>query len=515
MWFEWNNNSPEDICGTDWVPYFFEWNLNIPEWIRFHISQIHSEASQAQIALKSKIIENYVRSSIDISSWDELLNGYVYNEIFSELVTWVSESRGTLEDIDFPDYALRGIFTSALEFYKLDNPDAFALYAQQNSHLVLFSWREIDISLLVSDITPQNNTIPDMPIEVEQDDVLSPEVVLQWFKERIYTRDQVIEILEWEEGFQEDKNNWYSLSNALDQFWFWDNLQADINTIFWRELTQHETKHLLDMVQYFLYVESSGWYNVSNYEWISTAKWYFQYLSWNWKNLREVNQDGTWVQWWDWTSQHIESDQVRKVWGTNSYETALSYIPEEITLDRVVFQSEIDKRWNQNIQDPRLLSSDEQIILFLSDLGERPWADSHIEDMFQGDTIAVEELYRLHHTNTDEATEFRMLLAGRDVYEIEIKTYQRTWDSVEGLILPWINMTHFFTQLIQEFNPNTSLSSLDIMKSLDRLWNITFQSWSRVNIKRSTQDGIAYILELNDESYLHVLDDGSFIDTSY
>ncbi len=360
--------------------------------------------------------------------------------------------------------------------------------------------------------SPETLISPEDPREFFEDiDDVSYDRVLEWYYQWAYSHSDVMSYFEWDSWFQRDKNNGYSYWDALRDVGFSDSLQEDINTIFWRELSQTEVQNLLNMTRYVLYIESSWWYNVANYEWVSTAKWYFQYLTWNWVYLREIMQDGNWTQWGDWSWEHNESATVRRVWWTNSYETALTQIPESIQM-RNEFQTEIEKRWNQEIQDPRALSAENQTILFLSDLRERPWAESHITKMFQWDIEAVEELYRLHHTDTDASTELLMLLAGRDIYGKEIEVYTGTPGSeVQGLILPGTGQAEFFMNLIKIFNPNTSLSQSDVMNSLMKLWDISFPAGWRVGISRTTEEGIAYNLTLNGNDYLKIDNQWEFI----
>jgi hypothetical protein len=45
-----------------------ERNLDIPEGIRFHISKITSETSRSQLELKARVLDNFIRSSIHVSS---------------------------------------------------------------------------------------------------------------------------------------------------------------------------------------------------------------------------------------------------------------------------------------------------------------------------------------------------------------------------------------------------------------------------------------------------------------
>lgn len=497
------NTPPEEICGNK--EYFFQWNLEIPEWIRLQMSRVTHESADERKMFVWKLVENFIRSNINISSDSDMLDDIIYSEVFRVMYTWVLESQFSLDSMSFEDSTIFQILYDSVKRFENEYPEEYQEYSQIWEYIIRFWEIRIDVRNYIS-VQPK----------VKQEDIdevadISLDVLLWWFREGIYTREDVMDVLEWEEWFQENKNNWFSFSDALESFWLWEDLKRDINVILWRELNQTEERNLIDMMRYFLYVESSTGYNVSNYEWVSTAKWYYQYLTWNGKFKREVMEGGRWVRVGDWWANHQESESVRRVWGTNSYETALWHIPSIIIERRNVFSSEIEEIWNPQLQDPRELSADEQTILFLSDLINRPWASSHIPNMLEWDIEAVESLYRLHHTAPDDATELRMLLAARDIYGVEIEVYQSSEKWVVGIVLPGVNITSFFSGLIREINPNTGLSRAEIMSWLESLWNIPFQAGSKIEITRSQEDGVAYILRLNWNNYMQINADKSFV----
>lgn len=336
------------------------------------------------------------------------------------------------------------------------------------------------------------------------------------FDEGLLSIQQVYEILEWDEWFQEDENDGFSLWDAIVTFGISPDLERDIRIILerdvWVELDSTEYNNLINMLRYFLYIESSGWYNVANYEWISSAQWYFQYLTRNGRFLRE---ELIWQEWHNagrWQSDYEETSHVRRVWGNSSFETGLLRIPGTVIESRPDLQNQLALRWLPEYQNIMSLRAEDQIILFLSDLIERPWVNrEHIMRMLRWDVEAVEELYRLHHTNTDNETEVRMLFAAQEIYGREIHEYTREWDSVRWIILPWVNMTWFFHSLISELNPNTWLSHDDVMQSLTQIENIRFQAWWTISISRSQEEWYAYIMRHNDRDYMKVSDEWDFI----
>jgi hypothetical protein len=261
---------------------------------------------------------------------------------------------------------------------------------------------------------------------------LWPREIEGFYNEWMLSHEQAWWFLEWEEGFQEDKNDAFSLSDALSTLWFSHTLLARINILFWRELNEQELENLNLMIRFFLFIESngrnistSGWYNVENYAWASSAEWYFQYLTQNGWWLRQTRDVRWWSNapwntsgsWWNW---HAEVDtwniRVRRFWWYNSYERALNSIPNEIVAGSQVFQWEREKIWNPDAQNPMSLSADDQIILFLSDLCNRRWGRECFEDIIWGDRNAIVRLYvEEHHTNVDEATMALVTLAGQRV----------------------------------------------------------------------------------------------------
>lgn len=487
-----------------------EWSIDFKWW---GLRETYNETTEMTIFLDAFTIE-YI-NFLEWEAWTRI----DYNDVPDTLMlseTW-----------------LHLVLAATLERIHARNRENYEEVLQFQVWFSLLSWGEIVGNL--SDFTfqteqteedvqsPQVAVVTPVPeIEPEADVVLSPEIpewdmnytqVIELYNEWGLEIEEVYRILEWEDWFQEGRNDGYSLWDALQEFWFSQWLRRDIDTILGRELTQQECLNLNNMLRYFLYVESSGWYNVANYVWASTAKWYFQYLTWDGGYLRENLVAWEWQRagrWQDWVQ---ETQTVRRIWWNNSYETGLSRIPEWVRSLRPIFVEEIVKRENPSIQDPRVLSVEEQIILFLSDLRERPGAWELIPRMLSGEIEAVEELYRLHHTAPDRATELRMLLAKRDIYNVEIEVFT-SFDNgarVEWLVLPEVNITEFFYNLIHNFNSGSRLSQDDIMQQLTLLWRVSFNAWAIIQISRSSEEGIAYILHLNGRDYMKVDNDGNFI----
>ncbi len=137
----------------------------------------------------------------------------------------------------------------------------------------------------------------------------------------------------------------------------------------------------------FLHIESSG-RNIANVAWASSAKWYYQFLTDNWKNDEKWNRLGS------------------------SFQTAVKRTKRN--LDTREFNNlfwNIDLNKPTNV-DPRNLSSESQTLLFLNDIIENwkkingNWVDEFMKLILkEWNTWALWKIYKvLHHTNPDKAT---------------------------------------------------------------------------------------------------------------
>lgn len=138
----------------------------------------------------------------------------------------------------------------------------------------------------------------------------------------------------------------------------------------------------------FLHIESSG-RNIANQEWISSAKWYFQFLTDNWVMDKNTNR-----------------------WNGSSFQTAIN------RARRCLSQDDFSQRfwWIETNKptdvDPRNLSAENQTLLFLCDVtqnGKKINNKSVSEYMklilTESNTWALAKVYNvLHHTNPDKKT---------------------------------------------------------------------------------------------------------------
>lgn len=137
----------------------------------------------------------------------------------------------------------------------------------------------------------------------------------------------------------------------------------------------------------FLHIESSG-RNIANVAWASSAKWYYQFLTANWKNDEKWNRLGSSFQTAvKRTKRNLDSNEFSHLfWDINVYK------PTNI--------------------DPRDLSAEAQTILFFNDIIEN-WKkinNNSVDEfmkliLMESNTWALWKIYKvLHHTNPDKAT---------------------------------------------------------------------------------------------------------------
>lgn len=358
--------------------------------------------------------------------------------VFKEIVQWFwNQEFYLLSGLDW-DYVRDLIFqavsifreSNRVEYEKLrlDNGLSFLIVNQMsiNFNSMLIPYDNYDLEILAELISWATVWIDEYEWRVD------PETVLKLVENGILSRDEAWNFLEWKEWFQENRNNWYSLADGLTDLWFSQELLSRIDIIFWRELNNQELNNLNLMIRFFLFIESNwlqysdtGGYNVANYAWVSSAEWYFQYLTQNGWWLRQVRDirwgdSAPWVSHGEWRTGNVEittwNIRSRKFWWSNSYETALERIPDEIINSSEVFQWELEKIQQPDLQSPMKLSADDQITLFLSDLCNRSWWLSCLEDILSWNLISMIHLYvRKHHTDVDGRTMNLVTQAGQKI----------------------------------------------------------------------------------------------------
>lgn len=394
-----SNNIPEfsseDICGNNGgEPYFSGRNLDLPEWIRMRISQINEESSEAQRELKDMMVENFIRTSLYVDSWNYVLNSYIYQEIITliEIALW--ESRFTLEDIDFPDYVLRDIFINALMRFSQESPQWYREFYEDWDFIVYFWGIEIDI----------NQLLPD-PLEEIMRPVMRPEN----FVDHIYVS------LEWDQWFQQESNNGMTLNDALDIYWFNEYVRQWFAILFGRELSPSELENIKLLIQFTTAVESQYGYNIVR-DIPELPSWYFQYQTRDGYALKEIYDFSTqtFQAAWAWQESDREvydvsgNDRrwVRRVRWDSSYDMALRSLPEEIRGNNPRFLNDYENIWNPENQNFMALNSWEQILLFISDCLSAPWGENYFNRILSWDREAIVDMYvSTHNTNENNGTQ--------------------------------------------------------------------------------------------------------------
>lgn len=319
-----------------------------------------------------------ISSSSDTIEWlfKEIMKGYLRQE--SRYYDWVS-----IENInDYLDISLWDL--------KEINPEEYIkLYNDISKSYILVNGVSINFHnrLYISDF--------------------SLEDVVLLYNEWILSRDEAFWILEWEEGFQEDKNiiidtetwkeRWYNLSDALDEFGFSEEFLTSMGEITGRDMDEHAQERLLLMTQFFLKIESRGWYNIMHDTWASSAEWYLQYVHKNGR-LRIDRNDENEVTWYEWL--------------TNSFETWLRKIPDSLLTRHdwlwkaeqwswvylrmweweSIEDFELRALWNQNDQSPIALTVEEQLLLTFNDLYSRDSAQEYFTALFDShDNFSIEQ----------------------------------------------------------------------------------------------------------------------------
>jgi len=217
--------------------------------------------------------------------------------------------------------------------------------------------------------------------------------------------------------------NWISEDNKEIIFYFWNKL--------WLENIPEEKKEwfikwFVFLLKLFTEIESD-WENIKNNNW-SSAKWYFQFLTWNWSNWYEVmikwkNQDWEFHEVWKTKYYALKksSKQIyrwRKISKFNIRHKKSSY---ELSLFRTKeYYIETKKNlptWLENIGNkwPIDLTIDQQTTLFLVDLFTKNkkyrwlWIEKFLPLAIDWNEWWVKKLYYVfHHTHPDKATKERI-----------------------------------------------------------------------------------------------------------
>lgn len=192
----------------------------------------------------------------------------------------------------------------------------------------------------------------------------------------------------------------FNYLSFLEQFWLtewvqklWLNYVRNILHISVDDLSDKEVlKNLEIFIVVFLHIESS-WRNISNVWWSSSAEWYFQFLTGNWR----YNEEKQWL------------GSSFQTWLTR---TRRNYISQENDENEFNLRFWKEYKLNANKQDPKNLSAENQTILFFSDITAN-WRSIWNTDISEfmklifteTNSWALWRIYKvLHHTDPDLKT---------------------------------------------------------------------------------------------------------------
>ncbi len=237
----------------------------------------------------------------------------------------------------------------------------------------------------------------------------------------------------------EQNNNNFNYLDFLNNYWFTENLdftyremiqrQLLWTRIWWENITLDQEyinenynaiiNNLEVFTKIILEVESSG-RNVANNSW-SSARWYFQYMTWN--NGNSSRSDGKFTS----IETALRRYYMEYSWNTNIPNNKLEHhnnVPSWVV--------DFYNRWNLDTRD---LTAEQQNELFIIDLFKNnrrienwAWGKVGINDFLWliaiGNSWAIKKAYGIfHHTNTDNQTE-QVLTRVLNKYSSELVTLE-------------------------------------------------------------------------------------------
>ncbi len=201
-----------------------------------------------------------------------------------------------------------------------------------------------------------------------------------------------LKILEGPHGFQEDGG--ISLNEYLSLHGMPDTMKQAASIIIEKSTgikpTKKQLNYILIDVIYRNQIESRGWYNIKNDQW-GNAQWYVQIIPTNGR--------------WDKQGRRLTSSletgfsSVKKLW----LQSVINMYPGLRSFYNAIptHKSEIDsgKKPNPNKQNPRLLSSEEQMIWAMLDGYTRPQSKTQVEKILKWNFDGTRYIYaHIHHT---------------------------------------------------------------------------------------------------------------------
>lgn len=179
------SSSEETLCWTH--IWFQDGILDIPDGIQMQISRIHDETTELHRDHLRNVLTNYIRSNIHISSWNEILDNFIGNEIFKLLVIAMQESHFSLDTVDIQEWRWE-IFRAAIQNFYDNYPEQYQAYYWAWNFEIVF-WSE-NVSL-------ENYLLP----------IISWENIVAWESEEVQFWTEVENILWVEIHGRKDVNS--------------------------------------------------------------------------------------------------------------------------------------------------------------------------------------------------------------------------------------------------------------------------------------------------------------------
>lgn len=246
----------------------------------------------------------------------------------------------------------------------------------------------------------------------------------------IISRSLALSLIEPEGWFQIEPEGWFqknqvSLWKSLEDIGIPENIHMLVAKILEKDIKEIPEKRIQKFLQFFLYIESSGGYNVANYARKSSAKGYFQYLTMNgkwkknerWIMTRRGNSYESAIRRFARIMRKMYLSQSKK---KKLMVDILNIKEVKMLYPNIAQQSKLEKQ--QEKQNPMVLSSEEQIALFLSDILQNPKSKKYIHDIFfktntNKTVAAIQWMYaHVHHSNPDGSTKKLIKTASRKYF---------------------------------------------------------------------------------------------------
>ena len=252
--------------------------------------------------------------------------------------------------------------------------------------VIIFENQEAKAKSRVSQKIAKIKEILWIKLEISEEE-LKERYIQHLLDEKIMTQSELLVELEKSENF--------NYLRFLEKYWITDTTRKVwldlVEKILWVDIdinNKEKILHNLKIFISFIVDTESDWKNVDNTIG-SSAKWYFQYLNWNWKNREEEKYSSF--------ESALRRCYIYYTWSINVpvesfwVNSIISWLP------RWVLEAYNDVNYNS-----KSLWAENQTILFLIDIFYKKWTNKHLKDMLlKWNAWSMRRLYEdFHHTNT-------------------------------------------------------------------------------------------------------------------